>query len=114
MLDRWLIAIGLCVTAIGITGLLFSLMFMEPPTTSVSGATQAGDGTAIKTQGVVQSTRTANNRTTITIMAPASIDVTTESAITLAKDDCVIVSGKRATFAGKAQISASKIVRCTQ
>jgi DNA/RNA endonuclease YhcR with UshA esterase domain len=113
MHDNTLIAWALIVSALGITGLLFALIVLEVPVTTIPNATMAGDGTVVRVTGTVQQVQQRGSMTIATISQPATIDVILDSNTTaLSAGDCITVHGKKGSFNSQAQISASRITKC--
>lgn len=120
MHDRWLVAISLAVAAAGITLLLCCLVFLDLPLSTINEAQTAADGAAISVRGEVRAIRTlGEDSTIITITQPSTMDIIAPNTVqnasknpTLSQGDCVIVRGKKTTYNGNAQLSASRIQRC--
>lgn len=66
----------------------------------------------MKVQGTVVGTRALGDRQIVTVTAPADIDVITENATSLGKGTCVVIQGKKGSYNGAPQITASKITLC--
>src|SRR5687768_4358488 len=112
MHDNWLIAIALCTTGLGITLLLFALIFYELPESDIAAARASADGTALRLRGEVSNIQQRGNLTIITIMQPATIDIILFENVTVEKDACIIVQGKRSSYNGNSQIAGTRISRC--
>jgi hypothetical protein len=114
MHDRWLIAFALCMSALGIVGLLFALIFMDIPLSTIPQARQADDGVMVRITGTVSDVR-RSGIPTITISQPATIDVILpDEAQDVPVGSCVIVQGKKTTYKGKEQVNAARILACGQ
>jgi DNA/RNA endonuclease YhcR with UshA esterase domain len=113
MHDNTLVAWALIISALGIAGLLFALIILEVPLTTIANATMAGDGAVVRVTGTVQRVQERGGMTIATISQPATIDVILDSnATALSAGDCITVQGKKGSFNSQAQISASRIIKC--
>ena len=106
MHDNWLVAIALCVAGLGITVLMFTLMFYELPEDSIDAA----DGMPLRLRGNVTGVQERGNMTIITITQPTTIDVVLFEPVNAS--GCILVQGKKSTYRGDPQIAATKITRC--
>jgi hypothetical protein len=111
MHDHWLVLLALCVAAAGMVGLLFVLTFLELPLTDIRTSEAMADGTPVRMQGEVVRVQQRGNISSLILRQPATIEVVIFGNVNAS--GCVIISGKRSSFKGQAQITASKIARCT-
>jgi hypothetical protein len=113
MHDNWLIAVALSTSGVGMVGLLFAMVFLELPENSIPDAEASPDGAPLRLRGEVISTQQRGNITTISISQPQVIEVVLFDAnISLPKDTCVVVQGKRSSYNGKPQLTATRVRRC--
>ena len=115
MQDRHLVAIALIVSAVGFAGLLFALVILDVPMSTIPDAQGADDGTMMRITASVERVQTRGGMTIITISQPTTIDVTADGDLdtsSLAKGECVVIQGKKGSYNDRPQISASKIVKC--
>jgi hypothetical protein len=112
MHDNTLIAISLCVAALGVTGLLFAMIVMTPPSYTLSQAAALSDGAPLRVNGTIVSVRSIGNLTVLTLTQPSTIDVTLDGTLPVSAGDCLIVDGKKERYKGTIQITATKVGRC--
>jgi|GEM_PF-7002873 len=99
--DKTLVGVALCMSAAGIILLLVALSFLRP---DVDMETQEG---RVTVRGII-----TTEGETVTIAHTVISTIDAPAVRSLKKDDCVIVSGRRNIFNGKAQIDAERIERC--
>ena len=113
MHDNWIIATALCVSALGIIGMMFALVFLELPESALPDARAMADGTPLRVRGTVTSINTRTNITTITITQPTTLTIIIRDNVTINKNDCIIVQGKKTSYKNNAQLEAEKIESCS-
>lgn len=111
MHDNWLIAISMTVASLGIVCLLFALIFLEVPESSIRVVAQELDGTPVRVKGAVKNVQYRNNMTIISLEQPATIDITLFEVVNITSD-CVIAQGRKGSYKDTAQITATKIIKC--
>ncbi|HIH24920.1 TPA: hypothetical protein HA251_07845 [Candidatus Woesearchaeota archaeon] len=112
MHDRWIIAISLCVSALGIAGLLFALIVMEPESYSLDEARALPDSAPIRVNGTVVAVRAIGNLTIITLTQPSTIDVSVDGELDVSHGDCIIVDGKKERYNGRVQVDTTRVELC--
>jgi hypothetical protein len=91
--------------------MLFALIFMELPTSSILDAQAAADGTPVRMKGTVEQVQQRGNMTIITISQPSTIEITVFEEVNITSQ-CVVIQGKKGSYKGASQVTASRVERC--
>jgi hypothetical protein len=113
MHDNWLIAIAMGTAALGMVGLLLVLLLLQPPDTDIATASELPDGSAVRITAKVIARRDAGTLHIATVSHEAVIDIVLPANLSLEPGDCIVASGKKGSFNGKPQLSASMIATCS-
>jgi hypothetical protein len=112
MHDNWIVFWSLLIASMGIAGLLYATIVLEPQLQNITDAREAQDGTMVRIQGTVQSVKTQNDTARLTLAQQTIVQVIVEESINLSKNDCLIIQGKKTSFRNEPQITATRIRRC--
>lgn len=112
MHDRWIVAIALCTSAVGIAGLLGALLLMEAPEAGIADLAGHADGAPVRIRGEVRDVQQRGNITIVSVEQPAVVDVVVFDPLEGVPAGCVVVSGKKGSYGGEPQVVASRIMRC--
>lgn len=112
MHDNWIIALSLCVSAVGIAGLLVALLVMAPESYSFDETRALPDSAPVRVNGTVVGVRAIGNRTIVTLTQAATLDIVVDGTIDVARGDCLIVDGKKERYNGRVQVGTTRVERC--